>query len=36
VQVVNSPADRLALETLEAYLAVYRGTSVASTSSVRV
>ncbi|MBW8873428.1 MAG: DUF58 domain-containing protein [Acidobacteria bacterium] len=29
VQVVNSPADRLALETLEAYLAVYRGTSTA-------
>jgi uncharacterized protein (DUF58 family) len=25
VQVVNSPADRLALETLEAYLAVFRG-----------
>ena len=25
VQVVNSPADRLALETLEAYLAVWRG-----------
>ncbi len=27
VQVVNSPADRLALETLEAYLAIYRGLS---------
>lgn len=27
VQVVNSPADRLALETLEAYLAVFRGTA---------
>jgi uncharacterized protein (DUF58 family) len=27
VQVVNSPADRLALETLEAYLAVFKGTA---------
>jgi hypothetical protein len=26
--VVNTPADRLALEALEAYLAVYRGASV--------
>ncbi len=30
VQVVNSPADRLALETLEAYLAVFRGTGAAA------
>ena len=29
VQVVNSPADRLALETLEAYLAVFRGAGAA-------
>ncbi|MFY9825747.1 MAG: hypothetical protein WAM82_30515, partial [Thermoanaerobaculia bacterium] len=29
VQVVNSPADRLALETLEAYLAVFRGAAAA-------
>jgi len=28
VRVVTSPADRLALETLEAYLALYRGRSV--------
>ncbi|MEA2602683.1 MAG: hypothetical protein QOF89_3675 [Acidobacteriota bacterium] len=30
VQVVNSPADRLALETLEAYLAVFRGAGMAA------
>jgi uncharacterized protein (DUF58 family) len=31
VQVVNSPADRLALETLEAYLAIFHGAPAAST-----
>lgn len=29
IRVINSPADRLALETLEAYLAVYRGAGAA-------
>jgi uncharacterized protein (DUF58 family) len=33
VQVVNSPADRLALETLEAYLAVFRGAAAGGVSA---
>jgi uncharacterized protein (DUF58 family) len=34
VQVVNSPADRLALETLEAYLAVRRGAPASGRNKV--
>ena len=34
VRVVNTPADRLALEALEAYLSLYRGTAAARRASL--
>jgi uncharacterized protein (DUF58 family) len=34
VRVVNTPADRLALEALEAYLAIFRGTVAASRQAL--
>jgi uncharacterized protein (DUF58 family) len=34
VRVVNTPADRLALEALEAYLAIFRGTAASSRQAL--